>query len=78
MGADAAACSSERTDYYQTVIPELCVWTLESSSSYDEGRGRDGGGGPMPGGGSSSSRVLTLHLALPPPNEEEILYKKGT
>ena len=81
LEVNASAAGIAPAGGYQAVVPELCSWTIEASgsgtSSNMSGSGtssRGSAGGPRrrpPG------KTLTLHLALPPPNQEEIMYKKG-
>ena len=82
LEVDASAAEAVSAGGYQAVVPELCSWTIEASGSGTSSKG--------PGSGTSSSsgntggprrrppgKMLTLHLALPPPSQEEIMYKKG-
>lgn len=62
---------------YRAVVPELCTWTIEVSGSGtsqgSSGSGTNSRGGPR----RPSGRTLTVHLALPPPSQEDVMYKKG-
>ena len=82
LEVNASAAGIAPAGGYQAVVPELCSWTIEASGSGTSSKG--------PGSGTSSSsgntggprrrppgKMLTLHLALPPPSQEEIMYKKG-
>ena len=50
---------------FQAVVPEQCSWTLEDGPSSSSSSGR------------AASKTLSIFLALPPPNHEEVTYKKG-
>ena len=81
LKVDTRATEAAPAGGYQAIVPELCSWTIEASGS--------GTSSNMSGSGTSSSgssggprrrppgKTLTLHLALPPPSQEEITYKKG-
>lgn len=57
---------------YQAVVPEQCSWALEAStSSSSSSGGRGAAVAPAAG------KTLSITLALPAPDQEEIAYKKG-
>ena len=79
VGASAAEAVS--AGGYQAVVPELCSWTIEASGSGTSNGPGSGTSGSSGGAGGPRRRppgkTLALHLALPPPSQEEIMYKKG-